>query len=148
MAMTTAHTLMGGLQEILERNEAPIDRRRGRRFSLRLNCHVCPASTEKVEFAGTVINISRSGILVRLDSAQISGVVKLDDVVRVVVDLPRHPLFSPRGLECTATVVRIVAAKAEAQVAFEIGRMQVKDQNTKAISTRDWLSAPIEGLIQ
>ena len=148
MATTTAHTGTGGLQEILEREETSVDRRRGRRFSLRLSCRVCPLSTERVEFAGTVMNISRSGILVGLDSAQIARVLRPDDVVRVVVDLPRHPLFSPRCLDCTATVVRIVAAEAQTQVAFEFGRMQVKDQNTKAISTRDWLSAPIEGLIQ
>jgi hypothetical protein len=102
----------------------------------------------RVEFAGTVINISRSGILVGLVSAQISGLLRLDDVVRVVVDLPRHPLFSPRCLECTATVVRIVAAKAQTQVAFAVGQMQVRDQSTRAVLTRDWLSAPIEGLIQ
>ena len=146
--MTTAHTDRGGFHEILERKEASLEHRRGRRFGLRLSCRVCPVSTERVEFTGTVINISRSGILVGLDAAQISKVLRPDDVVRVVVDLPRHPLFSPRCLECTATVVRIVAAEAQTQVAFEFGRMQVKDQNTKAISTRDWLSAPIEGLIQ
>jgi len=146
--MTTAHTDKGGFQEILGRKDASIERQRGRRFSLRLSCRVCPVSTERVEFAGTVINISRSGILVRLDSGQISRVLRPDDAVRVVVDLPRHPLFSPRCLECAATVVRIVDGKAQTQVAFEIGQMRVKDQSTRAILTRDWLSAPIEGLIQ
>jgi hypothetical protein len=146
--MATAHTDSGGFQEISERNEASIERRSGRRFSLRLSCRVCLVSTERAEFAGTAINISRSGILVGLDAAQISSVLKPDDVVRVVVDLPRHPLFSPRCMEFTATVVRIVAAEAETQVAFEFRRMQIKDQNTKAISTRGWLSAPIENLIQ
>ena len=125
-----------------------IERRRGRRFPLRLNCRLCPVLMEKAVFAGTVINISRSGILVGLVSAQISGLLRLDDVVRVVVDLPRHPLFSPRCLECTATVVRIVAAKAQTQVAFAVGQMQVRDQTTRAVLTRDLLSAPIEGLIQ
>ena len=135
-------------QEIFERIDASVERRRRRRFSLRLNCRVCPVSTESVEFAGAVINISRSGILVGLDSAQISRVLRPDGAVLVVVDLPRHPLFSPRCLECTATIVRIVAAKDQSQVAFEIGQMLVKNQNTKAISTRDWLSAPLQGLIQ
>ena len=124
------------------------ERRRGRRFPLRLNCRLRPVSMEKAEFAGTVINISRSGILMALDSAEILRVLRPDAVVRVVVDLPRHPLFSQRCLECTATVVRIVAAEAQTQVAFEFGRMQLKEKNTKAVSTRDWLSAPIEGLIQ
>ncbi len=138
----------GEFQDILERIDASVERRRERRFSLRLSCRVCPVSTESVEFAGTVINISRSGILVGLDSAQISRVLRPDGVVLVVVDLPQHPLFSPRCLECTATIVRIVAAKDQTQVAFEIGQLQVKEQNTKAISTRDWLSAPLQGLIQ
>ena len=111
--MTIAHTDRGGFQEVLERKEASIEPRRGRRFSLRLNCRVCPVSTERVEFAGSVINISRSGILVGLDAAQISRVLSPDDVVRVV-----------------------------------IGQMRVKNQNRTAISFRDWLSAPIEGLIQ
>jgi len=146
--VTTAHFDRSGFQEILEPREASIERRRGRRFSLRLSCRACPVSTERVEFAGTVINISRSGILVGLDSAQISRVLRPDDVVRVVVDLPRHPLFSPRCLECTAKVVRMVAAEAQTRVAFEIGQMRIKDQNTKAISALDWLSAPVEGLIQ
>ena len=125
-----------------------IERRRGRRFSLRLNCRVRPVSMEKVEFAATVVNISRSGILVALDSAEVSRVLRPDETVRVVVDLPRHPLFSPRCLQCAATVVRIVAAKAQTQVAFEIGQMQVKNQNTTASSTLDWPGARIEGLLQ
>ena len=86
---------------------------------------------EKVEFAGTVVNISRSGILMGLDFGGISRVLRLDAVVRVVVDLPRHPLFSPRCLECTATVVRIVVAKTQTEVAVEIGQVQVTDQSTK-----------------
>jgi hypothetical protein len=125
-----------------------VERRRGRRFSLRLGCRVCPASTEKVEFAGTVVNISRSGILMGFDSAEVSRVLRPDDVVRVVMDLPRHPLFSPRSLECTARVVRIVVAKTQTQLAVEIGQMRVTDQNTGGISPQDWLSAPFEDLIQ
>ena len=83
-----------------------------------------------------------------LDSPVVSGVLRPEDVVRVVVDLPRHPLFSPRCLDCLATVVRIVVPKTQTQVAVEIGQIRVTDQNVKGISTSDWFSAPIEGLIQ
>ena len=100
------------------------ERRRGRRFNLALSCRVCPVSTENVEIAGTVINISRSGILVGIDSAEISTLVEPDAIVRVVIDLPRHPLYSPRCLECITRVVRIVTAKAQTQVAFEIEQIQ------------------------
>jgi hypothetical protein len=103
---------------------------------------------EKAEFAGSVINISRSGILMALDSAETLGVLKPDAEVRVVVDLPRHPLFSPRCLECTATVVRMAVAKTQTQVAVEIGQIRVTDQNTKGTSISDWCGAHIEGLIQ
>ncbi len=125
-----------------------VERRRGRRFSLRLSCRLCPMSMEKVEFAGTGVNISRSGILLALDSVEIARVLRPDEAVRVVVDLPRHPLYSPRCLECTATVVRIVAAKTQTQVAVEIEQIQITDENTKGTSTRDEFPAPIEGLIQ
>jgi len=94
-------------------SDGSIERRHGRRFNLRLSCRLCPVSMEKVEFAGTVVNISRSGILMALDSTEITRVLRPDEAVRVVVDLPRHPLYSPRCLECTATVVRIVAAKTQ-----------------------------------
>jgi hypothetical protein len=143
--MELTHAGRAGLQEVLE---TPLERRRGLRFNLRLSCRVFPVSTEGIEFPGTVINISRSGILVGLDSAQIATLLKPQSLVRVAVDLPRHPAFSPRFFECTATVVRIVAAEAQTQVALEIGRIRVNERNAKATSTADWLSAPIEGLIQ
>ena len=100
------------------------------------------------EFAGSVINISRSGILMALDSAETLGVLKPDAEVRVVVDLPRHPLFSPRCLECTATVVRMAVARTQTQVAVEIGQIRVTDQNLKETPISDWCGAHIGGLIQ
>jgi hypothetical protein len=84
----------------------------------------------------------------RIDEFLKDDIREQDKRLAWAADLPRHRLFSPRCLECIATVVRIVAAKPQSQAAFEIGQTQVKDQNTKAISTLDWLSAPIEGLIQ
>jgi hypothetical protein len=83
-----------------------------------------------------------------LDSTEIARVLRPDEAVRVVVDLPRHPLYSPRCLECIATVVRIVVARTQTQVAVEIEQIQITDENTKGTSRRDQLSAPIEGLIQ
>jgi len=98
---------------------AQIDRRRGQRFPLQLSCRLYRHSMEAA-LEGTVVNISRSGILVALDSAPILGALRPDQEARVVVDLPRHPMFSPRCLECAVTVVRVVLLKARAQVAVEI----------------------------
>jgi len=125
-----------------------VERRRGRRFALRLSCRLSPVSMKKADFAGTVINISRSGILMALDSAEIPTVVRPDDVVRVVIDLPRHPSFSPRCLECIATVVRLVVVQTQTQVAVQIGRTRVTDRDPTSEPGRDWLRAPVEGVIQ
>ncbi len=125
-----------------------IEWRSTRHFSLRLSCRVCPVSTEQAELAGTVVNISRTEILVALDSEQIPYVLRPDDVVRVEVDLPRHPLFPQKCLECIVRVVRIVVAKAQIKVASQIWQMRVKDRTAKDVLPRDWFSTPSEGLIQ
>jgi len=126
----------------------PLERRRGNRFCLRLRCRLRPVSTRELALAGTVIDISRSGILVELDSAQFHGRLSPHDGVRVIVELPRNPAFSPRCLECAATVVRIVAAGARTRVAVEIRTIRVTDQHQGGASASDWRSAPIEGLVQ
>jgi hypothetical protein len=141
MAMTNARI-------DLERREVSTEPWSGRRLGLGLNCRICPDSTESVELAGTVIDINRSEILVGLESAEVPEVLRPDAAARVVVDLPRHPQFSPRYLECTVIVVRIVATKAQTQVAFEIEQMQIREQDTRARSTRDCLGAGIDGFFQ
>jgi hypothetical protein len=125
-----------------------MERRRGRRFPLRLSCRLCPVSMQGAGSGGTVIDISRSGILLTPDSAETSAVLSPGDPVRVSVDLPQHPLFSPRCLECLATVVRVVVRETQTQVAVEIGRIRVRDRNPKENSTDCWFSAPTEGIIQ
>lgn len=140
---------MSGTQKVAHApSTAPLERRRGRRFPLPLSCRLYPVTLEKAEFAGTVINISRSGILMALDSPGASGVLRAEEAVRVVVDLPRHPLFAPRCLDCLARVVRIVVPLTQTQVAVEIKRIRVSDQNVRGNSTGDWFSAPIQGPIQ
>ena len=125
-----------------------IERRHAPRFRLRLSCRLCLISLEKEEFAGTLINISRSGILVTLASAGLSRLPRPDEQVRLTVDLPRHPLFSPRCLECAARVVRVVAAQDKTHVAVEIGRMWVTSQSASTTSSGSWSGSPPSDLIQ
>ena len=140
---------MLGIQKVAHASStALLERRSGYRFPLPLSCRLYPVSSEKSEFAGTVINISRSGILIALDSPVASGALGAGEAVRVVVDLPRNPLFAPRCLDCLATVVRVGVPMTQTQVAVAIKRIRVSDQDVKGNSTRDWLSAPIQGPIQ
>ncbi|HSW51349.1 MAG TPA: hypothetical protein VLH09_14285, partial [Bryobacteraceae bacterium] len=93
-------------------------------------------------------NISRSGILMEFDSAGIPAHLKAGDPVRAAIDLPRHPLFSARCLECAATVVRLDAAPLRTQVAVSIGRICVREKGHRAASRRGWSRAPIVGPVQ
>lgn len=138
----------GTQRSVCQSLDFPNERRRGRRFNLRLNCRVRPVSMENTEFAGTVINMSRSGILVGFDLVEVSLLLKSHDSVRIVIDPPRHPLFSPRCLECSATLIRTCSSKAQVHIAFEIGQIQVRGPTKNTISMPDWLSGPFRGLIQ
>ena len=115
---------------------------------LGLSCRLFPTSMGSVELAGTVVDISRSGILIALGSEQVSGAPEPDAVVRVVVDLPQHPWFSPRCLECIGSVSEVLPLEAQVEVAVQIRQMRVTDQGTEGISSHDWLSAPSEEPIQ
>jgi len=119
------HAGMGDPQEKPKREALAVERRHGRRFSMWLSCRLRLVSMENVEFVGTVIDISRSGVLVTFDSVEVSRVLGLDDVVLVLIELPQHALSTLQCLECSAKVVRIIAAKPQTQVACEIWRMQV-----------------------
>jgi hypothetical protein len=119
------HAGMGAPHEKPKREALAVERRHGRRFSMWLSCRLRLVSTENVEFVGTVIDISRSGVLVTFDSVEVSRVLGLDDVVLVRIELPQHSLSTLQCLECSAKVVRIIAAKPQTQVACEIWQMQV-----------------------
>ncbi len=115
-----------------------IGQRCGRPFALRLSCRLYPVWMRTAQVPGTVVNISLSALFIEIDSAKFPEVLRREAPVRVVVDLPRHPSFSPRCLECTGAVVRLVAAEAQIHVAVQIERIQVTEQRADEPSGGDW----------
>ncbi len=125
-----------------------MEQRHGQRFNLRLTCRVCRASPGEEALAGKVVNISRSGILLEFDSASVPAHMEVSDPVCVVIDLPRHTTFSPRCLECAATVVRLAAAPLRTQIAVSVGKMRVREKEATPASRRDWPRHPMAGFVQ
>jgi len=128
---------MLGLERILQSAPKAGDRRRGYRFDLRLKCRVSRLWSKSKAFPGVTENFSRSGILVRFSSVEaVELCSNRVSPVKIVVELPQSPSFPGRCLECMGYVVRIAEADTPAPlVAFEIGRIQVKDTSASALRT-------------
>ncbi len=62
-----------------------------------------------------------------------AGRMQVGQRARLMLELPRHPNFSPRCLECKAKIVRIdIAGKDRFSVSFKIQRMRVCDRDGHA----------------
>jgi hypothetical protein len=80
-----------------------------RRSSARVVVHApCGLRLLKSEFVGVVENISRQGLLLRLQAARRNGLPHVGAFVTVHVQLPASQSFGRRSLECHAMVVRLV----------------------------------------
>ena len=136
---------MLGLERLIQSEPTTGDRRRVRRFDLKLKCHVSRLFGKSRSLAGVTENFSRSGILVRFASAQaVEFFANRAAPVKIVVELPQSPSFPGRCLECMGNVARIAEAGTDAPlVAFEIGRIQVKDTSSTGLR-----AMPARGRVQ
>jgi len=144
---------MLGIETLLEvsMGKAPGERRRGRRFDLRMKCCVSSQWRKIQELEGVTEDISRTGILVRFENASIKELVANPrEAFRVLIELPRSPNFANRCLECMCGVARVAdASKEHPAVAFEIRRIQVRDlENKSAASPKPLRAGPVHGKIQ
>ena len=61
------------------------------------------------------------------------GRMQVGQRARLMLELPRHPNFPPRCLECKATVARIdVAGQDRFSVGYKIQRMRVCKRDARA----------------
>jgi hypothetical protein len=135
---------MLGLEKLLQSEPTTGDRRRGRRFDLKLKCRASRLFSKSRSLAGVTENFSRSGILVRFANAQaVEFFANRQEPVKIVVELPQSPSFPGRCLECMGNVARIAEVGTDAPyVAFEIGRIQVKDTSTANLRSMSVLGRP------
>jgi PilZ domain-containing protein len=108
-------------------------RRRGRRFELALKCHVWLPSAPAAEVSGVTVDISRSGLLVKLSlNDMTSRLPKPGEAVKIELDLPHSPNILQRCLECMTRAVRLAGGELDhPSLAFELCRVKVtrRDQD-------------------
>ncbi len=115
--------------DLRESETASRDRRHKLRHRVQRPCSVQPAEASLGEIAGIAIDISRSGLLVRIPGVAINHLLpKVGETARIVIDLPLSVKYEPRSLECTARVVRVAGQdKDNPALAFEIHRMKIQE---------------------
>ena len=112
------------------------DPRQARRFPLVLPCQVTSPYARSIWMAGTTVNMSRTGALVRFsDPGAAEALPKVGEVALLEVDLPICPSFSPRFLKCMTVVVSVhEVATDHLEVALELRRVRVEERQKKESS--------------
>jgi len=121
-----------------------VERRRGKRYLLRLACRVTSWDGHFEEARGTTTDISRTGVRVSFADEAAPLQLHIGETACVLVDLPENPCFTPRQLECMCRVVRIEDKDLTGPTAaFEIVRTRVRERNGQLID-----GDPITKLLQ
>lgn len=123
-----------GTQSLVGVAAGVTDRRRRRRFEMRLACRVLSPEMRFDALIGITHDVGRSGALVMFRGEPASaGRMQVGERARLVLELPRHTNFPPRCLECKAKVVRIdVVGEDRFSVGYRIQRMRVCDRDGHA----------------
>ncbi len=98
-----------------------IERRGHPRLALNLLCHLSAPGTKAARLSAWTVNISRSGVLLKLDGPGPWGdLPRVGAAVRLDVELPTH-----RYLRCHGRVVRVQSAESEPpRLALSVRRME------------------------
>jgi hypothetical protein len=122
------------------------DRRRGRRFPLRLACRVAFPWTKAPELLGRTVDISRSGVKVAFENEGAGRELPRNGYpARILIDLPHSPRIASRCLECWCVLVRTEApGPNQLTAAFEIRRVRVCDRDGSESPLRN---SPLERLV-
>lgn len=111
-----------------------VERRRGKRYLLRLACRVTSPDERFAEVQGATTDISRTGVRVVFKDIAAVPAFRIGETVCVLIDLPQSPYFTPRLLECIGRVVRVGDTDpAGPAVAFEIVRTRVRERDGRVI---------------
>jgi len=104
-----------------------IERRGHPRLPLDLICHVHSRNAKPWKASGRTVNVSRSGVLVRLQTVAGELVPALGSALRVDIELPTRRL-----LRCHGRLVRIVNSEREGPLmALSIQRMEFRESLRK-----------------
>ena len=104
-----------------------MERRRGTRYPVRLDCRVSSFSETTASISGQTLNMSKCGVLISLNgTGPLPAVLEVGERVRVLLELPHVPYFRGCWLDCGCQVVRVVDQTDAHLVAFEVKRYQFR----------------------
>ena len=104
-----------------------MDRRRGTRYPVRMDCTVTHLSKPRGSLSGQTVNMSNRGVLISLRGAgPFPSLPKVGKPARVILELPQVPYFRGCWLDCSCQVVRMVEEPEALLVAFDVKRYQFR----------------------
>jgi len=104
-----------------------MERRRGRRYPVRLDCGLSFRDEPTAGLSGQTVNMSSRGVLVSVPrTAHLPAKLTVGETARVVLELPHAPYFRGCWLECMCRVARVLNQRDARLVAFEVKRYQFR----------------------
>ena len=94
------------------------------RFDVNAVCYLCGPGPAPAQ--GVIENISRNGLLLRLESRHAPiALPRIGETVTVDVELPANHNFGQKYLRCRGAVVRVASARrSPARIALSVAQME------------------------
>ena len=112
-----------------------MERRKRDRSDLKLVCHIGSPTLGGERLTAVSENISRNGVLLRLDNRGIPPKsIEVGRTATVEMELPTEPPLEPRCIRCEGEVVRICSRNGEVEIAMQFNNVEFRAL-TKALSS-------------
>jgi hypothetical protein len=100
-----------------------MERRRGKRYSVRLDCSVSLLSDPTASVLAQTVNMSNRGVLVSLNGNEpLPAGFEVGQRARVLLELPQVPYFRGCWLDCGCEVVRVVWQNGKHLLGLHVAR--------------------------
>jgi hypothetical protein len=104
-----------------------MERRRGTRHPVHLDCSVSPRSKHTASLSGQTVNMSNCGVLVSLNTTgPLPATLEVGERARVLLELPQVPYFRGCWLDCKCEVVRVIQQNDAHLIGLHVSRYRFR----------------------
>ena len=104
-----------------------MERRRGTRHPVHLDCSVSPHSKSTASLSGQTVNMSNCGVLVSLNAnGPLPTMLEVGQRARVLLELPHVPYFRGCWLDCKCEVARVIEENDAHLVGLHVSHCQFR----------------------
>lgn len=96
------------------------DRRQYERIELNVPCRVSAAGIGISASNAVMENISRNGLLFKINGSSKNGMPVVGDYLAVDILLPERRTFGKKSLRCRGSVVRVSTTNSDARIAVAV----------------------------